>query len=73
LDAVAKRAGEQAMNKKKIYVITFHMEDFRGTYSKRTIRRKSTNVVDLIDEIERCWCKENQRVVIDFIYSETIE
>lgn len=58
------------MGEFKIYVITFHVEDFEGTYSKYTITKKAENIIDLITEIKNNWCKENQRVVVDFIYSE---
>lgn len=54
----------------KTYVITFHREDFRGTYSKRTIKRTATNVADLITGIERSWLEGNDRIVVDFVYSE---
>lgn len=33
---------------KKLYVITFHTEDFRGSYSKRTIIKTATSIVELI-------------------------
>lgn len=58
------------MSELKIYVITFHTEDFQRTYSKYTITKKAENIIDLITEIENNWCKENKRVVVDFIYSE---
>lgn len=58
------------MSELKIYVITFHTEDFQGIYSKYTITKKAENIIDLITEIENNWCKENKRVVVDFIYSE---
>ena len=54
----------------KTYVITFHKEDFRGTSSKRTITQTATNVVDLLTEVNNSWRKENERIVVDFIYSE---
>ena len=57
---------------KKIYVITFHTEDLTGTYSKRTITITATSIVEVINELEKSWCKENTnlRIVIDLIYSE---
>ena len=57
---------------KKIYVITFHTEDFRGSYSKRTTMKRATSIVELIDELEKSWCKDNPnlRIVVDFIFSE---
>lgn len=57
---------------KKLYVITFHTEDFRGTYSKRTIIKTATSVVGLIDELKKSWYKNNPnlRIVVDFIFSE---
>ena len=57
---------------KKIYVITFHTEDIRGTYSKWTIIRTATSIVEVIHELEKSWCKENidKRIVVDLIYSE---
>ena len=57
---------------KKIYVITFHTEDFRGSYSKRTTMKRATSIVELIDELEKSWCKDNLnlRIVVDFIFSE---
>lgn len=57
---------------KKIYVITFHTEDLRGNYSKRTITRTATSIVEVINELEKSWCKENTnlKIVIDLIYSE---
>lgn len=58
------------MSESKIYVITFHTESFEGTYGKYTIKKQAKNVIDLITEIENNWCKENKRVVVDFIYSE---
>lgn len=58
---------------RKFYIITFHAEDFLGTYSKNTIARESTSVKDLINEIEQNWKKENQRIVIDFLYAEAIK
>ena len=56
----------------KLYVITFHTEDFRGSYSKRTIIKKATSIVELIDELKKSWCKDNLnlRIVVDFIFSE---
>ena len=56
----------------KLYVITFHTEDFRGSYSKRTIIKRATSIVELIDELEKSWCKDNPnlRIVVDFIFSE---
>ena len=56
----------------KLYVITFHTEDFRGTYSKRTIIKKATSIVELIDSLEKSWRKDNPnlRIVVDFIFSE---
>ena len=56
----------------KLYVITFHTEDFQGSYSKRTIIKKATSIVELIDELEKSWCKDNSnlRLVVDFIFSE---
>lgn len=58
------------MSEFKIYAITFHVEDFEGAYGKYTITKKAENIIDLITEIKNNWCKENQRVVVDFIYSE---
>lgn len=58
------------MSESKIYVITFHTESFQGTYGKHTIKKQAENVIDLITEIENNWCKENKRVVVDFLYSE---
>lgn len=58
------------MSESKIYVITFHTESFQGKYGKYTIKKKATNVIDLITEIENNWCKENKRVVVDLIFSE---
>lgn len=57
---------------KKLYVTTFHLEDFQGTYSKRTIIKTATSVVELIDELEKAWCKNNpnRRIVVDFIFTE---
>lgn len=57
---------------KKLYVITFHTEDFQGTYSKKTIIKTAPSVVELIDELEKAWRKNNPnlRIVVDFIYSE---
>lgn len=56
----------------KLYVITFHTEDFRGSYSKRTIIRRATSIVELIDGLKKSWCKDNPnlRIVVDFIFSE---
>lgn len=56
----------------KLYVITFHTEDFRGSYSKRTIIKKATSIVELIDELKKSWCKDNPnlRIVVDLIFSE---
>lgn len=60
---------------KKLYVITFHTEDFRGSYSKRTIIKRATSIVELIDELKKHWCKDNPnlRIVVDFIFSEEIK
>ena len=56
----------------KLYVITFHTEEFRGSYLKRTIIKRATSIVELIDELEKSWRKENPnlRIVVDFIFSE---
>lgn len=56
----------------KLYVITFHTEDFRGSYSKRTIIKRATSIVELIDELKKSWCKDNLnlRIVVDLIFSE---
>ena len=56
----------------KLYVITFHTEDFRGTYSKRTIIKTATSIDELIDGLEKSWRKDNPnlRIVVDFIFSE---
>ena len=56
----------------KLYVITFHTEDFRGSYSKRTIIKRATSIVVLIDELKKSWCKDNPnlRIVVDLIFSE---
>ncbi len=56
----------------KLYVITFHTEDFRGTYSKMTIIKTATSVVELIEGLEKYWCKNNPnlRIVVDFIFTE---
>ena len=58
------------MSETKIYIITFHTEDFLGTYSARTIKTKSENVIEAINKIENNWEKDNKRVGVDFIYSE---
>lgn len=57
---------------KKLYVITFHTEDFQGTYSKRTIIKTATSVVELIEGLEKSWRKNNPniRIVVDFIFTE---
>lgn len=57
---------------KKLYVITFHTEDFRGTYSKRTIIKTATSVIELIDRLEKSYRENspNLRIVVDFIFSE---
>ena len=59
----------------KLYVITFHTEDFRGSYSKRTIIKRATSIVELINELEKSWRKDNPnlRIVVDFIFSEEIK
>ena len=56
----------------KLYVITYHTEDFRGSYEKRTIIKRATSIVELIDKLENCWCKDNPnlRIVVDLIFSE---
>lgn len=56
----------------KLYVITFHVEDFQDTYSKRTIIKKAKSLDELLDEIEKSWREVNPniRIIVDFIFSE---